>query len=85
MAQTERPRTPETKTRNRRSRSPDANRPWGRDDFFNDLQRASRLTDEINAEPGAAERLRSAREHAREGKLITQAELDAELEKEDDG
>lgn len=44
-----------------------------------DADESRRITDEINAEPDEAERLRKAREQARSGRLITQAELDAEL------
>jgi hypothetical protein len=91
MAQKERPpvrltSTPETRTRNlRKGRSPEADRPWGRSDFFSDLRRASRrLTDEINADPDEAARLDEARAQSRAGKLKTRAELDAALEEEDE-
>jgi hypothetical protein len=89
MAQKERPRparTPEAKTRNLRAgRWPEADRPWGREDFFSDLRRASRrLTDEISAESDEAARLRDARAQSRAGKLKTRAELDAALEQEDE-
>lgn len=45
---------------------------------------ATRMTEEIRSEPGEAEKLDQARQHAREGKLISQEELDREFEADDE-
>jgi hypothetical protein len=42
------------------------------------------MTEEIRSEPGEAEKLNQARQHAREGKLISQEELDREFEADDE-
>lgn len=42
------------------------------------------MTAEIRSEPGEAAALNRARKHAREGKLISQEELDREFEADDE-
>jgi len=49
-----------------------------------DLHRASRMTEEIRSEPGEADKLNRARQHARERNLISQEELDRELDAGDE-
>lgn len=56
----------------------------GQDVFLSDLHRARRMTDEIRSEPEQAEALNRARRHAHEGKLISQEELDRELDADDE-
>lgn len=58
---------------------------WAREDFFHDLGLASRrITQEIEADPGQAAALDRSQRQAREGKVISQEEMDAELASGDD-
>lgn len=58
---------------------------WSRDDFFYDLRRASRrATREIESDPQQASALDRSRRQAREGKLLSQEELDQQLEADDE-
>jgi hypothetical protein len=55
-----------------------------RDLFLADLHRATRMTEEIRSEPQEAAALNRARQHAREGKLISQEDLDREFDADDE-
>jgi len=59
-------------------------RAWSRDVFLFDLHKARRMTEEIRLEPGAAAALNRARQQAKEGKLISQEDLDRELNADDE-
>lgn len=67
-----------------RRRDEQRERAWGRDAFLSDLHKAARMVEEIKSEPGEAACLDRARQHAKEGKLISQEELDRELEADDE-
>jgi hypothetical protein len=57
---------------------------WRRDMCLADLHKASRrATAEIEADPKEAAALERARQQAREGKLISQEELDREFESDE--
>lgn len=73
--------TPEERTRNPERHEHAPREAWGRDDFMHDLSRASRrLTAEIEADPEEAAALDRARKQSREGRRVTQDELDRELD-----
>jgi len=67
-----------------RRRDEEREKAWSRDAFLSDLHKAARMTEEIKSEPGEAAALNRARQHAKEGKLISQEELDREFEADDE-
>jgi hypothetical protein len=67
-----------------RRRDEQREKAWNRDAFLSDLHRAARMTEEIKEEPGEAAALNRARQHAKEGRLISQEELDREFEADDE-
>jgi len=82
------PETPDERTRNPETHKDGyrhRERPWTREHFMGDLHRVSRrLTAEIESDPKEAAALDRARRHAREGKLISQDEVDRELGADDE-